>query len=460
MNRKSVALLLILLGFLGFFFAWSCGDDDDDDDSDAPDDDDDDDDNDDNDDNDDDQPACDETLLPILYVHGMIDSGGVFSLPAMRFASNGYCKDRIFAFDWNTVSLNRDAELQKLVLFADQVLSQTGAAQLDLIGHSAGGSLTYDYLADSADSSGKVAHYVSLAASDQTGPPQGVPTLTISSPYDAIAGVTDMPGATNETLAEKDHVQVVTSAESFDLMYRFINDQPPQTLEIVPQPTIELSGRVVSLGENFPGAGFGVEVFAFDPTSGQRLSQTPVASLTANAQGYFGPVIGDNETYYEFVSTPTDQSEVPIHYYRSPQPRSNDLIYLRSFPGPGSTVGLLIASIPLGDNHTVLVSFTPNQAVVAGRDQLFVDGYEMSTEQMAAAQYSTIAIFFFDKNDNGVSDATKFGGIWGSFPFLQGFDHFIATEPARGISLELNGRTMVVPNLKSESEGVAIPMME
>ena len=412
-------------------------------------------------DSDDDTGAspCDSSRRPIVFVHGFIDSGGTFALPAMRFASNGYCPERIFTFDWNSLSFNQAPQRAALGALIDAVLSATGASQVDLIGHSAGGELCASYLNEPGHAA-KVAHYAHLASFGVTSPPGGVPTMDLSSPDDPIAGPSDIAGATNVKVPGADHLQVVTSAESFGHLYSFFNDAEPATLEIVPEEDILLWGRVVSLGENVPGSGYQVRVFEVDPTTGDRLAAQPVAEFTADIGGYFGPFAGKPDTYYEYWCIPTDPNLIPVHYYREPVPRTNGLVYLRTFPGPGSLVGTLLRTIDYADDHAVVVNFTADQSAVVGRDSLIADGFDLTASGLAEPQHSTIAVFLFDANKNGQTDAVPAGGLFGTMPFLAGFDDLIPSEPPRAVSLSFNGRSMSVPNLKSRSEGVPIAVFD
>jgi Lipase C-terminal domain/Lipase (class 2) len=464
MKLSQIAVFLLLILLVLAFAVVSCGDDDDDDDDSGDDDDgaDDDDDAADDDDNDDDTsgPSCDETKLPIVYVHGMIDAGDNFALPAMRFASNGYCMGRIFAFDWNTVSLDNEVQIQNLTAFINQVLETTGEAQIDLIGHSAGGGISVTYLEQKANSD-KIAHYIHAASFDASGLPGGVPTLTLSSADDAIAGLCNIPGAQNVELIGADHVQVVTSVESFEQMYAFFNNgQSPVTTEIVPETEVSISGKILSLGENIPSTGYQVEIYEVDPANGERYSETPDFTLTPDTTGTFGPVDVDPGAYYELYGIPDSPDLIPVHYYRQPFVRSNNLVYMRSFPGAGSLVGLFLRTIPYDDDYAVPITFTANQAVVYGRDTLEVDGYDLSTPEMISAEQSTIAIFFYDGNDNQTTDAGPVGGLIDSMPFLTAYDLVIPSSPDRSIPLELNGVTMNVPNRGSKTDGVVIAVFD
>src|SRR5262245_35591583 len=105
--------------------------------------------------------TCKDSLPPVVMMHGFLASGDTYAKHVMRFTSNGYCGDRLFAYDWNTLAGTND--VNRLDAFIDDVLQQTGATQVDLMGHSAGGGLGYEYLNDAAHAA-KVAHYVHLAS--------------------------------------------------------------------------------------------------------------------------------------------------------------------------------------------------------------------------------------------------------------------------------------------------------
>ena len=97
-----------------------------------------------------------------MFLHGFLGSGDTWTNHAMRLSSNGYCDEHIVAFDWNTLDQAESAGADRVVELdarINQVLSLTGASQVDLVGHSAGGGLSYSYLED-ADRAAKVAHYV------------------------------------------------------------------------------------------------------------------------------------------------------------------------------------------------------------------------------------------------------------------------------------------------------------
>src|SRR5690606_37451894 len=83
-------------------------------------------------------------LLPIVFVHGQSGSAQQFETQAMRFTSNGYPQDLLYAFEYDTNQATNP--LGDLDAFIDDVLAETGADQVYAIGHSRGTSVWTSYL--------------------------------------------------------------------------------------------------------------------------------------------------------------------------------------------------------------------------------------------------------------------------------------------------------------------------
>lgn len=405
--------------------------------------------------------GCD-TLHPVVFCHGFLASGDTWANQVMRFTSNGYCSDLLYAFDWNTLAQGADNNAA-LDAFIDTVLARTGASQVDLVGHSAGGGLGYGYCEDPARAA-KVAHYVHVGSSSQSSPAGStdeVPTLCISSAGDEVAGETTVTGGTNTPLANQDHYQVATSAEAFEAMYKFFNGgRAPQTTSIAPQGAeVKVSGRAVTLGENSPHNGATIKIFEVDENTGARLSSSPNWTLSSDAKGYWGPQTVKANTKYEFEITSGIANDRVIHYYREGFTHDNPLVYLRTIPQSGLAATLL-GGLPKDDGQSVMAVFTANQATVAGRDSLIVNNTELSTMAITPANKTVIAMFLYDDNDNQQTDLTQPFLFSIVSQFLTARDMFFATTPASAIPLRFNGRTLHVPNLKSETDGVIVAVFD
>jgi pimeloyl-ACP methyl ester carboxylesterase len=454
-----------MLALLLFCLLLSCGaGGDDDSDTDHPEEDDDDSSGDDDVANDDDdtatpEPECDPSLLPIVFVHGFLEDGDAFSAQEMRFASNGFCTEQIHAYDWNTL-IGFETEHERLAIFIDNILEKSGASQVDLMGHSMGGGVCFDYLTD-AENASRVAHYVHVAAYAYGEVPNQVPALNLSSEGDTMMGPGEIPGARNVIFDDLDHLQVSTSPESFAEMFDFLRDgQAPATSEILPEESILVSGRTVVFGFNDAVSGMEIQVYEVDPVDGQRIGDSPTATFQSGPFGYWGPFEAEPEAFYEFLCLDPAGVFPPVHYYREPFKRSSRLVYFRVFPAPDTLAGMIFRVLPFRDEYSLFAWLGVNRAVIAGRDQLSINGIEIADMEMADPENTTLAIFFFDANFNGVSDEQAAGGIYAVIPFVRFYDLLIGTVADEPIRYLFNGRPLTVRNWKSRSEGVSIAVFE
>lgn len=409
-------------------------------------------------DNDGTEAVCDTAYNPVVMCHGLLASGDTYAGQVKRFRQNNYCENSIYVFDWNTLG-GGSSELE-LDAFIDDVLAATGATQVELVGHSAGGGLGYDYLSDPTRAA-KVSHYVHIGSSPQAGPagPNGeIPTLNIYSLYDAIVEGADIPGATNVVLDLKDHYEVATSEETFTEVFKFFRGEAPATTQIMADDTRSIGGKVLTLGENEPLVDATVNVYELDAATGLRLQLQPVNSYMTDANGNWGSFEAKANTNYEFEVVSANASDRKLHYYREPFITSDALVYLRAFPPATSLAGTLLASLPEDDDQAVVIAFTASQAVINNRDEMMVEGVNLSTPDFASEDNSTIAYFLYD-DGNGQTDESQVG-LFGFTPFLTGVDVFFPTDQTQTVNLVFNGREINVPSWPSETEGVTIAVFD
>ena len=102
-------------------------------------------------------------LRPIVFVHGASGSGAQYESQAMRFVSNGYPPNYIRVHEYDSLfSINTQAQvLAGLDTLIAELLAETGADKVDLLGHSLGTFLMQMYLS-SPERAAKVAHYVNI----------------------------------------------------------------------------------------------------------------------------------------------------------------------------------------------------------------------------------------------------------------------------------------------------------
>ena len=404
-------------------------------------------------------PGCEEAPRPIVFVHGFLAGGDSFVNTAMRFSSNGYCPEYLRFFDWNTIIRNMEVSSEKLADFVKQVRDETGAKQVDLVGHSAGGGLSHAYLQDHAD---QVAHYVHAASFCDLEFSDDVSLMVLSSDEDVVTGPCSIEGADNQDLDGADHLQVVTVPEAFAAMYRFFNEgQAPATTRVIAQETVMLSGKVFSFGANVPMDGSVVNVYPLDAATGERQTSTPAGSFIAGEDGAWGPFQADPSIYYELEVTDDDMR--PFHYYRQPSPRSHSLVYLRVLPESDLLLSRMLKDLRYDDASSTLVFFSANQALYHGRDTATLDGLDLATIDMAPAppfEDSTIVIFIFDAGGDGQSDGGPVPGQLSDFPFLSQYDAFLDASARRTMTLTMNGATLNVPTWKGDSEGTIIVVFD
>ena len=83
---------------------------------------------------------------PIIFVHGNSGSVQQFETSMMRFSSNGFPQDRLFAYEYDTAVSNNDAAVNNLDAFIADVKAKTGASQVDILAHSRGTTVMHTYL--------------------------------------------------------------------------------------------------------------------------------------------------------------------------------------------------------------------------------------------------------------------------------------------------------------------------
>lgn len=407
--------------------------------------------------------SCDAFKTPIVFVHGFLGSGDNWAKQVQRFSSNGYCDDRMFLFDWNTINRNRATD-SLLDIFINDVLKKTKSSKVELVGHSAGGGLCYSYL-NNEQHAFKVAHYVHIGSSKMktaAGKNGEVPTMNIYSKGDYVIKTGgDIPGAVNVVLAEADHMQTATSEETFLALYQFFNDnRKPATSSIIPavnqNAAVLISGRGVTLGENDPLTNDTMYAYAFNATTGKReyaiKRQAPGSSLSWMQFTKNGDwkLLVSPKYHHEIEIRPVKGRK--LFYFFEPQQRTNKAVYLRAFPLTGMMTGVL-NQLPKDEQQTVLVIFASGQAIVAGRDTLAIDSIPLSTGTIAPASKTMISAFVFDDGDgkSGLQPVKLFG----NFPFLGSIDLKIPADDNGTMRIYFNGRSMLLPRRPS-SEGIMI----
>ncbi len=328
----------------------------------------------------------------VVFVHGNGDTAALWIPTIWRFESNGWPRARLVALEMpNPLARDEDDKPQPgrsssaeamafLAAEVERVLARTGARRVILVGNSRGGYPIRNYLKNGGGAS-RVSHVVLggvpnhgvwatdfrlasefngkgpfLTALNAPQGPDGAEVtpgprwLTLRSDgNDKFAqptgewigqrGVptnvgTDGPalrGATNLLLGQRDHREVSFHPEAFAATWQFITGAAPARTAIVAETQPMLDGMITGLSAagptNQPLPGARLEVYAVSPATGERIGG-PVHSRTVGTDGRWGPFAARPDASYEFVVSADGYAT--LHLYRSPFPRSTDVLHLRA----------------------------------------------------------------------------------------------------------------------------------
>jgi pimeloyl-ACP methyl ester carboxylesterase len=359
---------------------------------------------------------------PILFVHGNGDYDALWMTTLWRMESNGIARDRMLAINFTDPLARSDDKVEQAVRSSTEdqrrelaaaiaeLKRRTGAPRVALVGSSRGGNAIRNVIRNG--SAGDVSHAILcgtpnhgvFATDDQPnnefngrgtflhslneGESEVAPDVAFltlrSDGMDKYAqadgrfigkpgvptGVTvegpELKGATNLVLGTLDHREVAFHPRAFREIYKFIVGREPARIAIVPEQSIRLSGLVTGTPggapTNRPVAGATVEIFRVDPETGERKGGAVHSSKTG-ADGRWGPAQVEPAWPLEFVLTSPDAPTT--HFYRSPFPRSSDVVHLR-------------AARPLGpadkDAGAVVIMSRPRGYFGLPRDVVLFDG--------------------------------------------------------------------------------------
>ena len=363
-------------------------------------------------------------IPPILFVHGNGDHAALWLATLWRMESNGVPRERMFAINFTDPLARTDDKVEQagrsstedqrreLADAIKELKRSTGATRIALVGNSRGGNPIRNLVKNGGGAD--VSHAVlcgtpnhGVYAWDEglggefngSGPflrglnagenevTDGTAFLTLRSDgNDKFAqadgrfvgkpgvstGVTSdgpaLKGATNLVLGTIDHRETAYSPRAFREIYKFIAGREPQRLEIVPETNVKLSGLVTGtpggVQTNRPVSGASVDVYRVSAESGER-SGGPVHSSQTGADGRWGPAQVDPTWYLEIVLT--SPGSTTTHFYRSPFPRSSDILHLRAARALGPA--------DAGAGAVVLMS-RPRGYFGLPRDVVLIDGKE------------------------------------------------------------------------------------
>ncbi|MBI5322615.1 hydrolase [Bradyrhizobium sp.] len=379
-------------------------------------------------------------IPPILFVHGNGDHAALWISTLWRMESNGVPRERMVAINFTDPLARTDdsvaqegrsstADQRRELAEAIKDLKQrTGASRVALVGNSRGGYAIRNVIRNGGG--GDVSHAVlcgvpnhgvfdwednpgsefngrgpflrELNAGESEVTP-GTAFLTLRSdgmdkyaqgdgrfvgkpgvPTNVTNDGPALKGATNLMLGTIDHREVAFHPRAFREIYRFIAGREPSRIEIVPEAEVRLSGLVTAtpggVQTNRPVGGATVEIYHVSPDSGGRLGG-PIHSSQTGADGRWGPAKVDPAWHLEMVLT---SPGAPItHFYRSPFPRSSDVVHLRAAKAPGP------ADAGAG---SVVIMTRPRGYFGLPRDVVLLDGKEPADVKTGVPTDSTATL--------------------------------------------------------------------
>src|SRR3954454_16909487 len=332
-------------------------------------------------------PAGPGEVPPILFVHGNGDYDALWMTTLWRLESNGIARDRMAAINFTDPNARSDDKVEQagrsstedqrreLADAIKELKRRTGAARIALVGNSRGGNPIRFYIKNGGGAD--VSHAVLCGVPNhgiynwdeglgsefngrgpflrglnegETEVVPGTAFLTLRSdgidkyaqadgrfvgkpgtPTGVTAEGPALHGATNLVLGAVDHRETAYHSRAFREIYKFIAGSEPSRIEIVPEAEVKLSGLVTGtpggIQTNRPVNGASVEIYRVLADTGERIGG-PVHASQTGADGRWGPALVDPSWYLEIVLTAPGSTIT--HIYRSPFPRSSDVVHLRA----------------------------------------------------------------------------------------------------------------------------------
>ncbi|WP_158643426.1 alpha/beta hydrolase [Ketobacter alkanivorans] len=399
---------------------------------------------------------------PLIFVHGGAGSASQFESQAMRLTSNGYPQKLLFALEYDSSFRidTVDAVHNRLDQLISRVQAQTGASQVDVMGHSLGTYVLNGYLTSSPERAANVAHYVNLDGYSAAAEPGGVPTLAL---WAEIGEGGHVGGAMNITVAGQTHVETATSAESFGYLYEFLTGKKPRssTIRASRRPFVSIAGRAVLFPYNIGVDGARVEVYEVDGTTGQRLRSFPKARFEIDSSGEWGPFFGWAGAYYEFVIVREGQEH---HIYKQPFLRDDHFVRLLT-SAVGGGISANVDSAPEQSNLIISRDKEFWGERPLQNDVLTINGISVINAANSPFSNRTNVLYFFDQGSDGDSDLSQPIPYFHGLPFITGNDLFIPSSDKGDDRIRLtltprggNGALQVlnVPNWPSPEHRITV----
>ncbi len=427
------------------------------------------------------RPSMDE-MPPIVFVHGNGDSSALWTTTVWRFESNGWPRDRLYAFDVpyplardddTKPQAGRSSTAEHMALLkaeVERVLKETGAPKVVLIGNSRGGNAIRNYIQnggggltvshailggtpnhgiwaikgfnEGSEFSGTGSFITGLnapknAAGDEVTAP--VKWLTLRSdnndkyaqpdglwigargkPTNITYDAPALKGANNVVLPRVDHRETSFSPAAFDATWRFLTGRAPGTLAIQPEAHPVLSGKVAGLG-----------VDPLDPKSGSFVNNLPLAGAQLQIWAT-DPATGQRKGEAAYTRTiaadgqwgPFEaQAGVPHEFVISAPGYATIHVYRAAFPRSSKLVNLRAERLVEADKdaQAIVIFNRPRGYFDITRDAISFDGQTPPPGVPAGAGGSSSKIRYPGVPDRSITGAFNGQVITGrAWPAAQG----------------------------------------
>ena len=142
-----------------------------------------------------------------------------------------------------------------------------------------------------------------------------------------------LQGAENIAIDHLDHRETGFGAVAFPALFKAVTGHTPTTLAIPAEPQIVLNGKLTGFEADAPTnlaiPGAKVAVWHVDAATGERIGAA-LRDVPTTPEGVWGPVTVAPTDALEFELTAPGYPTT--HIYRSPFPRSSDIVHLRPQP--------------------------------------------------------------------------------------------------------------------------------